>query len=110
MFSFFFLMIRRPPRSTPHSFPTRRSSDLKALYYTMASVRDQLNRSLVVDHPVTPNETITNGSSDAKAAFLRDKLNDALADLQPLFEYDRSEDRRVGQECVSTCRSRWSPY
>src|SRR3546814_15956102 len=24
--------------------------------------------------------------------------------------YDRSEERRVGKECVSTCRSRWSPY
>src|SRR3546814_13992649 len=23
---------------------------------------------------------------------------------------DRSEARRVGKECVSTCRSRWSPY
>src|SRR3546814_13768781 len=23
---------------------------------------------------------------------------------------DRSEERRVGKECVSTCRSRWSPY
>src|SRR3546814_5699077 len=22
----------------------------------------------------------------------------------------RSEERRVGKECVSTCRSRWSPY
>src|SRR3546814_2685687 len=27
------------------------------------------------------------------------------AALQP-----RSEERRVGKECVSTCRSRWSPY
>src|SRR3546814_12657285 len=29
------------------------------------------------------------------------------------FEGDthvRSEERRVGKECVSTCRSRWSPY
>src|SRR3546814_17840801 len=25
----------------------------------------------------------------------------------PLY---RSEERRVGKECVSTCRSRWSPY
>src|SRR3546814_11340361 len=25
-------------------------------------------------------------------------------------EYLRSEERRVGKECVSTCRSRWSPY
>src|SRR3546814_17110516 len=24
--------------------------------------------------------------------------------------YVRSEERRVGKECVSTCRSRWSPY
>src|SRR3546814_7936496 len=35
----------------------------------------------------------------------------------PLFTTDpahgrqcRSEERRVGKECVSTCRSRWSPY
>src|SRR3546814_15557175 len=25
-------------------------------------------------------------------------------------EVGRSEERRVGKECVSTCRSRWSPY
>src|SRR3546814_15034422 len=29
-------------------------------------------------------------------------------DAQALVE--RSEERRVGKECVSTCRSRWSPY
>src|SRR3546814_1077543 len=28
------------------------------------------------------------------------------SDVQEL----RSEERRVGKECVSTCRSRWSPY
>src|SRR3546814_14723416 len=26
------------------------------------------------------------------------------------FGESRSEERRVGKECVSTCRSRWSPY
>src|SRR3546814_12007184 len=26
------------------------------------------------------------------------------------FLHTRSEERRVGKECVSTCRSRWSPY
>src|SRR3546814_8326462 len=30
------------------------------------------------------------------------------ARVKPLHE--RSEERRVGKECVSTCRSRWSPY
>src|SRR3546814_13916993 len=28
----------------------------------------------------------------------------------PLSGWARSEERRVGKECVSTCRSRWSPY
>src|SRR3546814_13199169 len=38
-----------------------------------------------------------------------------FADVQAMplflaFEYTtRSEERRVGKECVSTCRSRWSP-
>src|SRR3546814_14410650 len=27
-----------------------------------------------------------------------------------LENHARSEERRVGKECVSTCRSRWSPY
>src|SRR3546814_939959 len=27
-----------------------------------------------------------------------------------VFNGHRSEERRVGKECVSTCRSRWSPY
>src|SRR3546814_14013629 len=43
-----------------------------------------------------------------------DKIEDA--DFLPAFEEGmkqhlaRSEERRVGKECVSTCRSRWSPY
>ena len=32
------------------------------------------------------------------------------ADLEEILQYLRSEERRVGKECVSTCRSRWSPY
>src|SRR3546814_1613446 len=37
---------------------------------------------------------------------------DLLADLRQrrADESERSEERRVGKECVSTCRSRWSPY
>src|SRR3546814_1226364 len=30
--------------------------------------------------------------------------------LELVRRYPRSEERRVGKECVSTCRSRWSPY
>src|SRR3546814_16913714 len=41
---------------------------------------------------------------------------DGVAGAQAIFadlvgrDIDRSEERRVGKECVSTCRSRWSPY
>ena len=34
-----------------------------------------------------------------------DKLEDQIR-----RQKTRSEERRVGKECVSTCRSRWSPY
>src|SRR3546814_1827411 len=30
--------------------------------------------------------------------------------LERIGDDERSEERRVGKECVSTCRSRWSPY
>src|SRR3546814_14032297 len=30
--------------------------------------------------------------------------------MRLLNRFGRSEERRVGKECVSTCRSRWSPY
>src|SRR3546814_2866580 len=33
-----------------------------------------------------------------------------IANIERQFLLDRSEERRVGKECVSTCRSRWSPY
>src|SRR3546814_21053004 len=32
-------------------------------------------------------------------------VDQRLGNVEP-----RSEERRVGKECVSTCRSRWSPY
>lgn len=59
----------------------------KALYNTMVAIRDRLRGSLVIDHPVTPNETITSGPDDARARFLRDKLSEAIDSLAPLFEY-----------------------
>src|SRR3546814_19661250 len=38
-------------------------------------------------------------------------INQRIVDLNTeIEERERSEERRVGKECVSTCRSRWSPY
>src|SRR3546814_19103553 len=30
--------------------------------------------------------------------------------VSSVYGHMRSDERRVGKECVSTCRSRWSPY
>src|SRR3546814_18877449 len=38
-------------------------------------------------------------------------VDEAGPHIQERFTISRrSEERRVGKECVSTCRSRWSPY
>lgn len=57
-----------------------------ALYDTMNAIRDRLELNLEVKHPVTPNETITKGTNDPKAVFLKEKLSDALSCLSVLFE------------------------
>src|SRR3546814_1726079 len=43
-------------------------------------------------------------------AGLQDEPYPPRAELLRLHAAARSEERRVGKECVSTCRSRWSPY
>ena len=59
-----------------------------ALYETINAIRNRLYRSLVVDHPVTPNATITRQVEDPKSRFLRDKLDYAIGVLGVLHEAD----------------------
>src|SRR3546814_13444589 len=47
---------------------------------------------------VRKNLHIAGKHNERRAGFLNQRLD------------TRSEERRVGKECVSTCRSRWSPY
>src|SRR3546814_5652470 len=39
-----------------------------------------------------------------------DRVAQVPKDARMIARAYRSEERRVGKECVSTCRSRWSPY
>src|SRR3546814_6559490 len=47
---------------------------------------------------------------DCQVAVLANQAANYLASGQAPKRMGRSEERRVGKECVSTCRSRWSPY
>ncbi len=60
----------------------------RAVYDTLKAIHDRLNCSLVIDHPCTPDETITQGVNDAKARFLRDRLAEAVGNLEILFDPD----------------------
>src|SRR3546814_18100191 len=62
-----------------------------------------------------------NGEPERGVMVQRPRVQDCLVlrhvqerregvDLAALMVDDRSEERRVGKACVSTCRSRWSPY
>src|SRR6056297_2437420 len=62
---------------------------------TLAQKYPNEQRSLYIDY-------------DDLYQFDRDLADDYLS--QPDQIQERSEERRVGKECVSTCRSRWSPY
>src|SRR3546814_11485367 len=56
--------------------------------------------------------TVVRGQAEQPAALQRDReagSHQRPCDLAPYIIF-RSEERRVGKECVSTCRSRWSPY
>src|SRR3546814_18294727 len=93
----FFLMIRRPPRST--------RTDTLFPYTT-------LFRSIGADY-----RAVAGGDGDVGIQqYLLHVGVEVPAVGQPVIEASlegdapRSEERRVGKECVSTCRSRWSPY
>src|SRR3546814_18349831 len=106
-------MIRRPPRST--------RTDTLFPYTTL--FRSPL--LFGVHHPVllaVGVGVVAAGSQrrlDCFRAVLHERTDHVADDFRALEQFGerfgrmldfRSEERRVGKECVSTCRSRWSPY
>src|SRR3546814_15104618 len=61
----------------------------------------------------TPNAIVQRLNAEINTILQDQKFKDTLATLgtNPMGGSSaRSEERRVGKEGVSTCRSRWSPY
>src|SRR3546814_12289082 len=60
----------------------------------------------------TPTVTFANFTVyfDFDKSTLTAETQSTLIDAANAADGMRSEERRVGKECVSTCRSRWSPY
>src|SRR3546814_12359125 len=68
---------------------------------------DQVNRAVSQMDEVTQQNAALVEEAAAAAGSLQEQAQ-RLAEAVAVFK--RSEERRVGKECVSTCRSRWSPY
>src|SRR3546814_20700931 len=100
-------MIRRPPRSTRTDtlFPYTtlfRSSPCSTIFVTIPVMPLVIpaSQSFLVAITLSPI-----------AKFRRSRPASITHLGSSGFKIiDRSEERRVGKECVSTCRSRWSPY
>src|SRR3546814_20592793 len=103
-------MVRRPPRSTltdplfPYTTLFRSQPNLGKDYVIFDEFQDAnpVTAQLVkMQHELYGTKLLYLGDEHQSIYAFRG-AQDAMA--------SRSEERRVGKECVSTCRSRWSPY
>src|SRR3546814_10971198 len=108
-------MIRRPPRSTRTDTLFPYTTLFRISYEEFANHRDFYHGRFVGFSP-----TLTANLGEQTRLILSYTYDDdrRLADRGapslgggPLDGFDkRSDERRVGKECVRTCRFRWSPY
>src|SRR3546814_20850797 len=110
-------MIRRPPRSTRTDtlFP------YTTLFRSLPGVRSPTREDSVQSDGIRPrwlapagffmSNVPENLNYYGRLLILFAASTTVLADMIFLqTRTERSEERRVGKECVRTCRSRWSPY
>src|SRR3546814_11515617 len=73
---------------------------------------EQLKTGHIDGRPLTYNEAVEAALGKSHSDFRTGEVLDLLPYYGEMLsrEIPRSEERRVGKECVSTCRSRWSPY
>src|SRR3546814_11339278 len=87
-------------------------AEIAAASREQATGLDQINTAVGSMDEMTQRNAALVEETTAAAQSLNGQAQE-LAQLVGFFRLGgstaRSEERRVGQECVSTCRSRWSP-
>src|SRR3546814_14241941 len=61
-------------------------------------------------HTAVTDRTLEHSEVERALRFLYNSSGPSMLANAEAIDFERSEERRVGKECVSTCRSRWSPY
>ena len=86
--------------------PHKKSSTAETKEIAQAPKRKEMEASVTTQEVDTEVDSLKQKPAKSSAP---EGMARILA-LTPLQTIVRSEERRVGKECVSTCRSRWSPY
>src|SRR3546814_10950962 len=89
------------------------SSDLNVAIGQADAGRDEIKRLNMLDTDALRSEVCFQCASNGSG--INHRRPSRGADMAAIWKISgvhalRSEERRVGQECVSTCNSRWSPY
>src|SRR3546814_14063992 len=96
-------MIRRPPRST--------RTDTLFPYTTLFRSGRSVSPSQAAAEAQADWDYEDTLSPAIRKAIASQRDQEETVDTYALaVAENRSEERRVGKECVSTCRSRWSAY
>src|SRR3546814_15238883 len=80
----------------------------EALYF-LSDLEGLLDKQ-VLFFPASYRKAFDFTQTDSAHVLQRAETLSTLNHASELPKMVRSEERRVGKECVSTCRSRWSPY
>src|SRR3546814_2890268 len=86
------------------------SSDLISIKYELQPILDIHLYSKIQDEAEDGGDISYIYIFASVAAFMLIIACINYMNLATARSINRSEERRVGKECVSTCRSRWSPY
>src|SRR3546814_17996849 len=107
-FCFFFLMIRRPPRSTRTDTLFPYTTLFRSLVRTRAVRPGRAIEYVIGGQMNQPCAACCGGRRQVVRAIGLDGPGYGGNAFGPIH-LGRSEERRVGKECVSTSRSPWSP-
>src|SRR3546814_11730601 len=112
-----------PPRPSSDRAPARAGKDQASVFLQVqrsraaevageGGITPDDGQAEVAEHDIARAGQSADRRAAAGSADVEDAVDDdaARAGDAAGARQDRSEERRVGKACVSTCRTRWSPY
>ena len=79
--------------------------------YKLVKLRELVTTAYNTDAITSSIDALSVQICSVNSVISDSEYNNEISDLNlDLIRMHRSEERRVGKECLRLCRSRWSPY